>query len=951
MSHLNRISLLKPFLKRLKQNGFVGDIDSTLGTCVTTATDNSVFQVIPDVVLFPKSESDIQKIVALSMLSEFKSLRITARGGGTGTSGQSLNKWIIVDCSRHMRAITALDVDACQVTVQPGVVLSELNAFLKPHGYFFSPHVAPEDRATVGGMINTDASGKGSWRYGKTSDHVKSLRCVLEDGCILDTADRSQVSAIWDQRFNELSRLLYSNAQIIQQGISEHHRFFSGYNLKHAIREETLNLNALFCGSEGTLGIVTHAVLSIDPLPQKRTLVVVSYSSFSQAITDAFELRDSNPLAIETMDAMITTLAQSDPDYKCRLQHYFPRLKHQEMAINFIEFVDQHDLIQPYFEKRYGSDQYCILENEKDISDFWSIRRAGVEHLTRLKGARTPIPFIEDTIVSPSHLSSYIPKLCQILDEYHLTYGMYGHIDVGCIHVRPALDLREMSDVSLLDEIGKKVVQLVKHYDGLLWGEHGKGFRSHYLPYFTTSEFYQLLREVKQVFDPNNRFNPGKIVSPVTKGAQFKLTPRLKGGFDREINEKSYQMITNLVKCNGNGKCFSVNKDQLMCPSYQVTNDRRLSPKGRAMMIREWMRLKDQNYKRAQKFMIEVFDSLDTCLSCKACDIQCPASVGITAHKTRFLSEYYSIYRRPIKDYFLGFSERMLYLADQGGPVGRWILEKCCGIINYIPGVTSVPELVFSPQIQLANVTWLKSSCWEMPLGSEYPSNSVILLQDMMSKTMCVDVQIATIKLLVSLGVHVIVAPYFPLGKPLLVKGFVSEFKGDAINAAQKLHHLAALDVPIIGIEPSIILSLRDDYSDHGIDVPRVQLIQEWLVDQTISPVSLGECDEPVSMPVSLLPHCSESVTGVSRLWSQVFEKFGITIQLIQTSCCGMAGSFGLEKSHAEVSQGCFDRFWNPHLVADTCVLASGLSCLQQVKRYNKAVQVIHPIVYLEKLR
>ena len=961
MSNNRYVALLIPFLKRLKKNGFTGDIDRSLGMCVTLSTDNSIFQVLPDVVLFPKSESDICHVVTLSECPEFKSLRITARGGGTGTNGQSLNRGIVLDCSRYMTGITTLDIENRSVTVQPGVVLSDLNAFLKPHGYFFAPHVSPEDRATLGGMVNTDASGKGSWRYGKTSNHVHSLRCILEDGDILDTADDTQVSSKWEARFHGLGRLLKSNSQIIDQGVSDHYRFFSGYNLKHAIRKETLNLNALMCGSEGTLGIVSQATLSIEPLPQNRMLAVVAYSSFSQALSAAFHLRELKPLAIETMDSTIVTLAQSDPDSMTLLHYYFPKIKEQvvtdqTLCINLIEWVDydshqtQKEMISSYFKTHddHGHDSVVILENEQEISSFWAVRRAGVEHLVRLKGTRKPVPFIEDTLVSPDNLSDYISGLCDILDEYGLTYGMYGHSDVGCIHVRPALDLRQIDDVSILEEVGKRVVKLVKDYNGLLWGEHGKGFRSHYTSYFTTNEFYRLLREVKEVFDPNNRFNPGKIVTPVTKGDQFKFKPQLKGDFDRDIDDPLYQNMTHLVACDGNGRCFSVKKDQLMCPSYQVTSDRRYSPKGRAMMIREWARLKQGSSHQAHRFMREVFESLDLCLSCKACDTACPASVGITRHKTQFLFDYYMLFQRPFKDYVLGFSERLIYWADKRGRLGQWGFERGTDLMRMIslPGLERLPAVSFSPKLQLDGVTWLDHSFWTHQTWPDFPKKSVILLQDMLSKTMHSDIQMAMLKVLSLLGVHVIVAPYFPLGKPLLVKGFIRLFKEEAGRASKKIHRLAALNIPILGIEPSMILALRDDYPEYGIDVPEVHLIQEWLVHQSL-PQLKGDNDDQLQ----LIPHCSEAQAGVSVLWEQVFKQCGQSLTLIQTGCCGMAGSFGLEKSHRRVSEGCFTRFWADHLDQSKRVLASGMSCLQQVKRQKKRygidAKVVHPIVYL----
>ncbi|MEZ4435001.1 MAG: FAD-binding oxidoreductase, partial [bacterium] len=454
--------------------------------------------------LYPKSRADV--VAALTLLAEppHRDVRLTPRGGGTGTNGQSLTDGLVLDVSRHLDGILELDLAARTVRVEPGVVLDALQDHLRPHGLFFAPELSPSNRATLGGMISTDAAGKGSRVYGKTSEHVRRLTTVLLGGDVIDSAplDDAALAALTarDDRVGAIHRTLddiaTDKAALITEVFPKLRRFMTGYDLAHIRRDDgTFDLNAILCGSEGTLGVVVEATLALTPIPTCAALVVLGYARFDDALGSAEALVERRPAAIETIDQMVLDLARGDAIWP-KVERLLGAVDSKRLqAINLVEFTgtdpaaveERVAALITSLAAGQGSHppiSQTIARDPADITALWSLRKKGVGLLGNAPGARKPVPFVEDTVVPPENLRAYIAEFRALLDAEGLRYGMFGHIDVGCLHVRPALDMKDPEDEARLHRISDRVCDLVQRYGGVIWGEHGKGMRTAYSPRF-----------------------------------------------------------------------------------------------------------------------------------------------------------------------------------------------------------------------------------------------------------------------------------------------------------------------------------------------------------------------------------------------------------------------------------------------------------------------------------
>jgi len=991
------------YLEALRSTGFEGEIQIDYATRLVTATDNSVYQIVPQAVVFPKHARDVERALTLLGTQEFRAIKVSPRGGGTGTNGQSLCDGVIFDLSRHMNRIVEVDLQAGWVIVEPGVVLDQLNAQLKPHGVFFAPNLSPSSRATLGGMINTDAAGKGSRIYGKTSNHVLELDVVLGDGSTWTSRELSLAELAEIKRrpdlVGEVHRAVDSIVTEKRRAIAEQFpklkRFLTGYNLAHVYSPDRsrFNLNYILAGAEGTLAFITRAKLRLTPLAKFKKLIAIRYSEFDDALSAATELVGLDPGAIETIDDTIVGLARKDTIWH-RVADFVegsdePLVK----AINLVEFQsDRAEVVDERVErltelltaqrgmpgKAIG---FALATEAKDIEALWALRKKGVGLLGALAGLRRPVPFIEDSAVPPEHLADYIREFRALLDGYGLKYGMFGHVDVGCMHVRPALNLRQPEDEALLREISDAVVQLAKRYGGVLWGEHGKGFRSEYVPTFFGAELYQELRKVKQAFDPHNQLNPGKLATPASSNDKLVSVDGLKrGAFDRQLTEAAQNEFAVTVNCNGNGACFDYNPDSVMCPSSKVTRDRIHSPKGRAGIMREWLRLMSldgrdttrgasdtlaleplfQGRKSASEdFNHEVYDAMNGCLACKACATQCPIKVDVPQFRSRFLELYHTRYRRPLKDYFVASLELVLP-----------IMAKLPGLVNWTLTLPWVERLmadwigiVDTPHVSSTNLARelerRGAPKYDPELLARLPAaakqNSVLLLQDAFTTFYETNVVLACYDLLTRLGFTVYVLPFRENGKGLHVKGFLGRFRRVAQSNAGFLEDAAHTGIDIIGIDPAVVLTYRDEYREVlGSEVAyRVELVQEWLS------AKLNEFDTPVEhrtpTTFQLFGHCTERTAEPQSQahWAKVFAAFGSSLKLVELGCCGMCGAYGHEASHRDESEGVFAMSWARALPKSDSererVLATGHSCRSQVKRFAGFVPQ-HPLEALDDL-
>ncbi|HBT11955.1 MAG TPA: hypothetical protein DEA88_02110, partial [Erwinia persicina] len=518
------VPLVLSFLDALKQDGFTGDTATSYADRLIMSTDNSIYQLLPDAVIFPRSTADVALIARLAAETRFASLVFAPRGGGTGTNGQSLNQGIVVDMSRHMKRILEINVEEGWVRVEAGVIKDQLNAYLKPFGYFFSPELSTSNRATLGGMINTDASGQGSLVYGKTSDHVLGLKAVLLGGEVLDTCaipvSEAEKRAEQPGKEGQIYRVVLDRCRLQRDLIIEKfpklNRFLTGYDLRHVLSDDLqqVDLTRILCGAEGTLGFIAEATLDITPIPKVRRLVNIKYDSFDSALRNAPFMVAANALSVETVDSKVLNLAREDIVWHS-VSELITDIPDKEMlGLNMVEFAgNDKTLIDSQVDalcqrldalmvqQEGGVIGYQLCNDVAGIERIYGMRKKAVGLLGNAKGRAKPIPFVEDTCVPPQNLADYIVEFRALLDGHNLSYGMFGHVDAGVLHVRPALDMCDPQQERLMKQISDEVVALTARYGGLLWGEHGKGFRAEYSPSFFGDALYGELRRIKAAFD------------------------------------------------------------------------------------------------------------------------------------------------------------------------------------------------------------------------------------------------------------------------------------------------------------------------------------------------------------------------------------------------------------------------------------------------------------------
>ena len=992
------------FLEALQQSEFSGKICCDYSTRLVTATDNSVYQVLPQAVVYPRSTADVQQLGQLLGKDEFRGIKVSPRGGGTGTNGQSLTDGIVVDLSRHMHEILEVDLAHGWVRVQPGVVLDQLNAHLRPHGVFFAPNLSPSSRATIGGMISTDASGKGSRIYGKTSDHVLAMTVVLGDGSLLQTGPLADDDVASESaREDRVGRAYRGVREVIDRAgdkfattLPKLERFLTGYDLTHTRGEDgRFDIGRVVTGSEGTLGFVTEARLRLTPIPKHRKLIAIRYGSFDDALRAAAVLVASDPGAIETVDDKIVGLAKEDVIWTHIAHLVGGKGEPPVAAINLVEFesddaaqVDRKvDELTATLDAERGTDGatvgYTVASEPPDIAALWNLRKKGVGLLGNTKGERRPVPFVEDTAVPPERLADYIADFRKILDRHGLQYGMFGHVDVGCLHVRPALNLRDPADDELLTRISDEVVELVRSYGGVLWGEHGKGYRSQYTPTFFGGELYEELRAVKAAFDPHNQLNPGKLAVPTGRDETL-LTIRqpTRGARDRQIPEPVRAVYDTSIHCNGNGACFDWNPDAIMCPSSKVTGDRIHSPKGRAGILREWLRLVSAQGHDAgaaqppgrspglarltgrgsapDDFSHEVYDAMNGCLACKACATQCPIKVDIPDLRSRFYEQYHTRYRRPLKDFFVGALETMLRVLAVVPALSRWLMQRRLSVflLERVVGLVDTPAIASEPLARRlrGRTTEPFDPSRLRALSAEEKRRTVLVAQDAFTTFYEPDVAMATVDVLDALGLRVVVLPWRPNGKGLHVKGFRAAFFRLARRNAAFYRSVAELGIDIVGIEPAVTLTYREEYRQElgsEADGVHVQLLQEYLHARLPGlREAMGERAPKLSGQYRLFAHCTErtSVPSSPRQWAGVFAAFGATLVPEDVGCCGMCGVFGHEREHVDESKGVFAMSWQPRLKARAraadVVCATGHSCRHQIER-QEGFMPRHPIQIL----
>jgi FAD/FMN-containing dehydrogenase/Fe-S oxidoreductase len=926
------------------------------------STDASVYQIVPLGVVFPKTAADIAMTV--QTCARF-GVPLTARGGGTSQAGQCIGAGVILDCSRHLNRVLEINAPERWVRVEPGCVLDELNRALFPLGLHFPLDISTSDRATIGGMIANNSSGTHSIIYGKTIDHVLELRAVLADGRVIEirSLNAAELEAKCRQPDREgecyrtVRRLAADHTAEIERRYPRILRRVGGYNLDRFTAGQPFNLAHLLVGSEGTLAVVLEATLHLEPLPRAKALLVIQFADLLEALAATPAILAHQPAAVEVMDKYVLDATRLNAD-AARLRDF---LDGDPGAILIVEFYAEREEDLPprlhALEADIASQQFGYhYHRAVDLAAqgrIWKLRRLALGLSMAEKGDAKAISFVEDSAVAVAQLRDYIADFLAILRRHGVKAGVYAHASVGCLHVRPVIDLKSAAGVQAFESIAAEVADLVLKYGGALSGEHGDGLvRSPFQEKMYGSSLYQAFRDLKHTFDPANILNPGKIVDapPLTVNLRYGpryVTPDVPTTFDFSADGG----VTRAAElCAGVGECRKT-RGGTMCPSYQATRDEQHSTRGRANALR--LALTGQ---ADLKGMTDpaLHAALDLCLECKACKSECPTNVDMARLKAEFLHQYYRRHGVPLRSRLFGRIAEISRWGSRFAPVSnwltrslpaRWLNDKLLGIdARRVP--PSFSRRTFRQQFR----TRRRAEPSRPP--------DVLLFPDTFTNYHEPQVGLAAVQLLERAGCTVAVEGTAELsccGRPLISNGLLTQAVAHAERNVRALYSWAAEGKPILACEPSCILTLKDDYPAllrgelrrMAETVAAACLTFEEFLEPRLQPIATGP------QQILVQPHCHQrSLTGTTALLSLLRRIHGATVVDLDAGCCGLAGSFGYEKEHYEVSLQIAEQRLAPLLreaATDTAIVAPGFSCRMQIAHCTGRIAV-HPAVLLRDL-
>jgi FAD/FMN-containing dehydrogenase/Fe-S oxidoreductase len=895
------------------------------------ATDASPYQIVPLAVAFPKGAAQAASIIQAAAQA---GVSVIPRGAGTGLAGGAVGDGLVIDFARHNRLISNFDPERRTIRVGAGVVLDQLNDFLRPQGFCFGPDVATSARATLGGMIASDSSGAYAPFYGTTGMHVNELSIVLSDGEVSKVGP-GQDSLPRQQNLIE-DLLALNSMQVAERFPPGLLKRWPGYALARAVNEPG-NLLHILAGSEGTLAAITSAELKIVPLPAERGIGLLFFTSVAEAMQATVELLDLMPAAIEHIDSLVFDQTRGQREFQA-VRDLLELDIRPCGAILMVEFfADVQDRLAQLQKRKLGLRQ-LMLRTQAEADLVWAMRKAGLALLTGCKGAAKPSCFVEDTAVQPRDLPAYFNGLQQLMARVGVQASYYGHAAAGLLHVRPVLDLHSADDLKKYRQIADEVAALVTQFKGTLAGEHGVGIaRTEYLKDQVGDELYQLMREIKQSFDPNNLFNPGKIISDgryqidrhLRLGAGYSLTlpfePRLA------FAAKDNSFVANLEQCNGCGGCLK--QTPTMCPTFIATGEEIMSTRGRANAIRAVLELREIKGDPLRSRELEV--ALSNCLSCKACTTECPSNVNLALLKAELLHAH-------IRRDGLNLRERLFSSVDQLGRWGCKMPRLANALLEFFParflrnrllGITTRRPMPRFAQIRFDH--WFSKHQPDAPATR----GRVILWDDTFTRYYEPHVGMAAVEVLEAAGFEVtLVTQRQCCGRPAFSQGNLDE--------AARLggHNLALLNAdaggtPIIFLEPSCFSMFVEDYRELKLpnveNVARRCFLFEDFIENFLSWEPNGLKFNNRAGRLIIHPHCHAKALTNPNLMRQLAERLQEkTVTLLDTGCCGMAGAFGLLESKydlsVKVAEPLIQKVMNQPF--GTTVVASGASCRQQIQ-------------------
>jgi FAD/FMN-containing dehydrogenase/Fe-S oxidoreductase len=935
--------------------------DATMRTLY--ATDASVYRELPQAVALPKTEADICKLVRFA---REHSTSLIPRTAGTSLAGQVVGAGIVVDVSRHLTRILEIDATGRRVRVQPGVVRNELNLALAPHGIFFAPETSTQNRCMIGGMVGNNACGANSVVYGGTRDHLVSARAVLSDGSIVEFGPllpeafeaKCSGDTLEASIYRETKKLLGdagNRAEIAREFPKKSiHRRNTGYAIDlladcapFTSDGPPFNFCRLLAGSEGTLAFLTEITLACDPLPPRvSALVCVHCATIDEALRANLVALRHAPRACELMDHNILEctkanleqrqnrfFVQGDPGAILAVELAAPTREEVATAAVQLETELRAAGLGYHYPVVWGLDQNRV----------WNLRKAALGLLSNIPGDAKPVAVIEDTAIDPEDLPAFVEEFDKILSGHGLSAVHYAHAGSGELHLRPILNLKDQEHRKLFRVVGSEIAQLVKRYGGSLSGEHGDGrLRGEFLPLMVGDKNYGLFCAIKRAWDPSGIFNPGKITDTPPMDASLRYEPNQ--GL-REFKtvlrfSEARGILRAAEQCNGSGDC---RKSHLMggtmCPSFMATRNERDTTRARANILREVL----THSTKANPFdSDEISSVMDLCLSCKGCKSECPSNVDVARLKAEWLQQRYDARGVPMRARLIGGYSRAMALASIAP-----------GVFNFLVTNTATSSLLkrfagFAQERSMPKLNKIPLRRWHQIHANKnrpFPNGRVFLFCDEFTNFNDEDVGIKAVRLLNRLGYEVVIPKHFDSGRAQISKGLLRDARRLAIRNVELLKDVVSSETPMVGIEPSAILGFRDEVPDLVPErlvnaanalAKHALLIDEFIAREAEKGRIRREAFTKDARNIKLHGHCHQKALASLTPTVKALElPVNYKVQVIPSGCCGMAGSFGYEKEHFDVSMNIGGLVLLPAVrsaPADTIIAAPGTSCRHQIK-------------------
>jgi len=948
-SHLLRSNLLSmPDIAADLRERIKGDVRFDTYTRTLYSTDASIYDITPIGVVMPKSVEDV---VAVHQYATENEIPILPRGGGSSLSGQAIGEAIIMDFTRHLNEILEINAEEKWVRVEPGVILDDLNRALRPHGLKFGPDPASSSRAAVGGLVGNNSTGAHSVIYGMTADHVESLDVILPGG------ERATVRSV-ERDCKEFTELTQGETPLgkILRGLVEIgdeyafecatrfpkiRRNVAGYNLKEAVTKERVELPRLICGSEGTLVTVVEAKLKLVELPKASGLILLCFKDLIEALRTVTPILNFKPAAVEVVDEMLIEMAKTNQEHGDTAR----ALPEGTKASLLVEFYGEtREEILPRLEevRRLVMDEmglaFHALEalDAKSQTAFWNLRKAGLPILLSSPNDAKPTAFVEDTAVPTDVLPEYIEEFLAIIRRHGTTSAVYAHAGGGCLHLRPVINLKDLDEIETLYKISSEVADLVIKYGGTTASEHGDGLvRTQWLERLYGGRLVGAFREIKNLFDPKGIMNPGKIVS---NSADLRSNIRHRPGqeipqlpstlrFDSQID-----LLHSIEMCNGCGGCRK-SSGGAMCPSFRGANEEITSTRGRANLMRQAITGKLPRHEiTSRQFKEEV---LDLCLGCKACKRECPSGVDLAKLKTEIKYQYLQEHGASLGDHFFGYIDTLSSYGSATAPITNWINQSDFGrtLLQRFVGIDRrrpLPAFYFETFVK-----WFQRRTRPQ---QESPRGKVAFFYDCYLNHNDPELGRSAVQVLEALGYEVTLADRKCCGRAMLSTGFVDDAREKARYNIRRLSDQIRDGYKVVGCEPSCIVTIQDDYDDLFEPSDQLELVKqntfefsEFLNDELEGAPDPSLFNIP-DHPFIYHGHCHQKATGKAGHVPSLLEKIlGAKVNVLDSGCCGMAGGFGYEHKHYDLSMNIGEILFNQIRHAEGQVVAPGVSCRSQI--------------------